>query len=122
MFIEGRFLSLFQASPRISAAYSKSIRNVEFEVEGHFKMDLFDKIAKGIRDGLKKSADVAGKHIYGAQDKIRQAQSKFDDALEGAKRKISNAKRVFDVAIAKMESARRRVDGVCQIRSCGSCK
>ena len=38
-------------------------------------MDLFDKIAKGVRDGLKKSADEA--YICCS----RQAQGKFDSAI-----------------------------------------
>ena len=125
VFVEGRFLNLLQASLRITATYSTDIRKVGYEVEGYFKNDLFDKIAKGIRDGLKKSADEADKHISAAQDKLRQAKGKFDsaiNALEGAKRKVEDAKRVFDVAIGKVEDARRRLDGVCRIRSCSSSK
>ena len=56
----------------IVATYSKNIASAGFQVEGHFKMDLFDKIAKGVRDGLKKSADEASRHISAAQGKHRE--------------------------------------------------
>ena len=123
VFIAGNFLNLFQASLRISAGYSKSITGSSFEVEGTFKSDLFDKIARAVRDGLKKSADEADKHISAAQNKIRAAQAKLDNtinSLEDKKRKIDDAKRSFDSAIAKVEGARRKVDGICRIKSCGS--
>ena len=125
IFVEGRIFGLFIASLRISSGYSKDINSAPFEVEGRFKNDLFDKIAKGVRDGLKKSADEADKHISAAQNKIRQVKGKFDsaiNALERAKRKVDNAKRSFDVAIGKMQGARRKLDGICRIKSCGSGK
>ena len=125
VFVEGRIFGLFIASLRISSGYSKDINSAPFEVEGRFKNDLFDKIAKGVRDGLKKSAEEADKHISAAQNKIRQAKGKFDsgiNALERAKRKIYNAKRSFDVAIGKMQGARRKLERICRIKSCGSGK
>ena len=125
IFVEGRIFGLFIASLRISSGYSKDINSAPFEVEGRFKNDLFDKIAKGVRDGLKKSAEEADKHISAAQNKIRQAKGKFDsaiNALERAKRKVDNAKRSFDVAIGKIQGARRKLDRICRIKSCGSGK
>ena len=125
VFIAGKFLNLFEANLRISAEYSKSITGSSFEVEGNFKSDLFDKIARAVRDGLKKSADEADRHISAAQNKIRAAQAKLDNvinSLEDKKRKIDDAKRSFDSAIAKVEGARRKVDGICHIKSCGSGK
>ena len=125
VFLEGRFLNLFQASLRIQASYSKKISNLNFLVEGHFKSDLFDKIAKAIRDGLKKSADEADKHLSAAQNKITAEQAKLDRAIANLQRKkgdVDRAKRKFDDAIAKVQSARRSLDRVCTIRSCGSGK
>ena len=123
-FVAGRFLGVFEASLRISATYG-SISNAGYEVEGHFKSDLFDRIAQGIRDVLQKSADEADRHISAAQNKLDEAKSKFDDAingLENAKRKVDDAKKVFDVAIGGLENARRKLDNVCHIRSCSSSK
>ncbi|CAI8008051.1 Nucleoside diphosphate kinase 6 [Geodia barretti] len=125
VFVEGRIFGLFIASLRISTGYSKNVNSAPFEVEGRFKNDLFDRIAKGVRDGLQKSADEADRHISAAQNKIRQVKGKFDSAinsLERAKRKVDDAKKVFDVAIGKMEGARRKLDGICRIKSCGSAK
>ena len=125
VFIAGNVLNLFQASLRISAGYSKSITGSSFDVEGNFKSDLFDKIARAVRDGLKKSADEADRHISAVQNKIRAAQAKLDNtinSLEDKKRKVDDAKRSFDYAIAKVESARRKVDNICHIKSCGSGK
>ena len=121
VFVEGRIFGLFIASLRISTGYSKNVNSAPFEIEGRFKNDLFDRIAKGVRDGLQKSADEADKHISAAQNKIRGAKGKLDNAinsLERAKRKIDDAKRLFDVAIGKIESARRKLDGVCRIKKC----
>ena len=123
VFVEGRIFGLFIVSLRISTGYSKNVNSAPFEVEGRFKNDLFDRIAKGVRDGLQKSADEADRHISAAQNKIRQVKGKFDSAinsLERAKRKVDDAKKVFDVAIGKMEGARRKLDGICRIKSCGS--
>ena len=125
IFVEGRIFGLMKASLRIASGYSKNVRSAPFEVEGHFQNDLFDRIANGIRDALKKSADEADKHISAAQNKIRGAKSKLDNAinsLERAKRKVDNAKRSFDVAIGKMQGARRKLDGICRIKRCGSSK
>ena len=123
VFLEGKFLKLWQVRLNISATYTKSISDGNFMAEGYFQADLFDKIAKGIRDALNKAADEADKHISAAQDKIREAQAKLDSAnnkLEDAKRKVDDAKRVFDVAVGKMEAAQRKLDGVCRIRTCSS--
>ena len=121
--VERTFLGQVRCSLRITAAYSKNIRDAYYEVEGHFQNDLFDKIAKSIREALKKSAGEAEKYISAAQDKIKEAKAKVDNAidkLEEAKRKVDNAKQAFDVAIGKMEAARAKLNGVCSIRSCSS--
>ena len=123
VFLEGKFLNLFQASLRIQASYSKKISDLNFLVEGHFKNDLFDKIAKAIRDGLKKSADEADKHLTAAQNKIKEQQAKLDRAINNLERKkgeIDRKKKKFDVAVAKVEKARRAVDHVCTIKKCRS--
>ena len=123
--LTGKFLNLFEARLKIQAQYSKSITSVNFEVEGYFKNDLFDKIAKAVRDGLKKSADEAKKHLSAAQDKLTEEQGKLDNVnkdLENKKRSVENAKRSFDHAIAKVQKARRAVDRICTIKSCGSGK
>ena len=120
--ITGRFLNLFEAGLRLTANYG-SFSKANFMVEGWFKNDLFDRIAKIVRDGLKKSADEADKHISAAQNKIRSAQLKLDGVnrgLENAKRKLDGAKRSFDSAISKLEKARRVVNNICHIRRCGS--
>ena len=125
VFLEGKFLNLFQVSLRIHTSYSKKISDLNFLVEGHFKNDLFDKIAKSIRDGLKKSADEASNRLTAAQNKIKEQQAKLDraiDNLEGKKRDVDRVKGTFDSAISKVESAERAVDDVCSIRSCGSGK
>ena len=123
VYLEGKFLNLFQASLRIQASYSKKISDLNFLVEGHFKSDLFDKIAKGIRDGLKKSADEADKHLTAAQNKITAEQAKVDRAIANLERKkgdVDRAKQKFDVAVGKVDDARRAVDRICTIKSCGS--
>ena len=123
--LAGKFLNLFQASLRIQASYSTKISDLNFLVEGHFKIDLFEKISKAIRDGLTKSADEADKHLTAAQNKITEQQAKLDRAIADLERKkgdLDRAKRKFDVAIAKLESARRAVDRICTIRSCGTGK
>ena len=123
VFVAGRFLDLFEASLLISAQYSKSITSSSFVVEGKFKNDLFDRIAQSVRDGLKKSADEANKHISATQNKIKVEQAKLDNtikSLEDAKRKVDEAKRSFDYAVSKVEDARRDVDNLCSIKSCGS--
>ena len=120
--IVGRFLNLFEAGLRLTASYG-SFSKANFMVEGWFKNDLFDRLAQIVRDGLKRSADEADKHISAAQNKIRSAQLKLDGVnrdLENAKRKLDGAKRSFDSAISKLESARRAVNNICHIRSCGS--
>jgi len=122
--ISGKFLNLFDAALRITANYG-SFSRANFIVEGWFKNDLFEKIAKIVRDGLKNSADEAERHISSAQNKIKEQKAKFDSAtgtLQNAKRKVDDAKRAFDAAISKMEAARRKVNNVCHIRSCGSGK
>ena len=123
VYLEGKFLNLFQASLRIQASYSKKISDLNFLVEGHFKNDLFDKIAKAIRDGLKKSADEADKHLSAAQNKIKEQQAKLDRTihnLERKKRDLDQKKKKFDVAVGKVEKARRAVDHVCHIKKCRS--
>ena len=125
LFIEGPLLGIFRASLRITAKYSKNIRDAYFEVEGQFHNDLFDRIIRGVSGALKKSADEADKHISAAQDKVNAAKAKVDDVinkLEQVKRRVDNKKRVFDVAIGKMEAARRKLNSVCRIKSCGSGK
>ena len=125
LFIEGTLLGLLRASLRITAEYSKNIRDAYYQVEGQFHNDLFDRIARGVSGALKKSADEADKHISAAQDKVNAAKAKVDDAInkmERAKKKVDDAKEVFDVAIGKLEAARRKLDGVCRIKSCGSGK
>ena len=122
--INGKFLNLFDAGLRITANYG-SFSKASFMVEGWFRSDLFEKIAKIVRDGLKKSADEADRHISSAQNKIRDQKAKFDSVnakLQNAKRKVDDAKRAFDAAISKMEAARRKVNNICHIRSCGSGK
>ena len=121
--ITGKFLKFFNARLRIAAAYSKSITSGSFEVEGWFKNDLFDKIAEAVRNGLKKSADEADKHIKAAQNKINEEKAKFDRVnakLENAKRDVDKAQRKFDAAKAKVNEWRRKVDSVCSYRNCGS--
>ena len=123
--ITGKFLHLFEANLRVYAQYSKSFSGGSFMVEGTFKSDLFEKIARTVREGLKKSADEADKHISGAQGKIRREKAKFDaacDKIEAAKRSVDNAQHDFDRAIDKVNDARRKVDGICSYRSCGQGK
>ena len=86
IFVEGRIFGLMKASLRIASGYSKNVRSAPFEVEGHFQNDLFDRIANGIRDALKKSADEADKHISAAQNKIRGAKSKLDNTINSLER------------------------------------
>ena len=120
--ISGKFLNYFTAGLRITASYG-SFSKASYTVEGWFKNDLFDKIAKTVRDGLKKSADEADRHISSAQNKIRDQKAKFDSAnakLQNAKRWLDDKKRSFDAATSKMEAARRKLNNVCHIKSCGS--
>ena len=122
--INGKFLNLFYVGLHIQASYG-NLANANFVVEGLFKNDLFDKIAAGVRDGLKRSADEADRHIKAAQNKIRDKKEAFyraDRAIVNAQRKVDDAKRAFDHAIAQLEHARRRARNICHIRSCGSCK
>ena len=121
--ITGKFLKLFEARLIVAAQYSKSITKGSFLVEGWFKNDLFDKIAKMVRDALTKSANEADRHIKNAQNKINAEKAKFDSAnakLGSAKRKVDDANRAFDAAIGKVNNARRKLDGVCSYKSCGS--
>ena len=121
--IAGKFLNLFEARLVIAAQYSKSITKGSFLVEGWFQNDLFDKIAKMVRDALSKSANEADKHIKYAQNKINLEKAKFDSAnaeLESAKRKVDDANRAFNVAIGKLNDARRKVDSVCRSKQCRS--
>ena len=121
--ITGKFLKLFEARLVIAAQYSKSITKGSFLVEGWFKNDLFDKVAKMVRDALSKSANEADRHIKNAQNKINLEKAKFDSAnakLESAKRKVYDANRAFDVAIGKINDARRKVDSVCRSKRCRS--
>ena len=123
--IKGKFLNRFYVSLRVHAPYYGNLANANFQVEGWFKNDLFDRISRSVRDGLKRSADEAVRHINAAINKIREKQAVFNDAdrsLVNAQRKVNNAKRAFDHAIAKLEHARRRARNVCHIRTCGSCK
>ena len=121
--ITGKFLKLFEARLIIAAQYSKSITKGSFLVEGWFKNDLFDKIAKMVRDALSKSANEADKHIKDAKNKINREMAKFDSAiskLKSAKRKLDDAKRAFSIAKVQMNDAHRKVDGVCSYKSCRS--
>ena len=122
--ISGRFLNLFNAALHITANYG-SFSKARYTVEGWFRSDLFDKIAKMVRDGLKRSANQADRHITSAQNKIRYQKAKFDRAIRdlwNARRRVNNAGRSFDAAISKMERARRKVNRICRIRRCGSGK
>ena len=122
--VSGKYLNLFNAGLRISANYG-SITKASYVVEGWFKNDLFDKIARIVRDGLKKSADQANQHISTAQSKIKQQKAKFDRAdavLKRALRKVDKAKGGFDRAAAKMERARQKLNNICHIRRCRSSK
>ena len=121
-YINGRFLNLFNVRLRIQASY-ENFANANFQVEGWFKNDLFDKIAGIVRGGLKKSANEVNGHISRAQNKIRAKKRAFyaaDRSLRKTQRKVNDAKRSFYYAVAKMERARRKVRNVCRIRSCGS--
>lgn len=121
--ITGKFLNLFEAYLHILAEYSGSITNGKFLVEGWFKNDLFDSIAKAVRNGLQKSADQADEQISAAQNKIREEQAKFDAAikkLEDAKREIDKAQGAFDNAVAEVNRAHSKVDSICSYKSCGS--
>ena len=122
--VSGRFLNLFNAGLRISANYG-SIIKASYVVEGWFKNDLFDKISRIVRNGLKKSAEQAKQHISAAQNKIKQQKAKFDRADAALKRtlkKLGNAKGKFDRAVAKMERARHKLNKICHIRRCRSSK
>ena len=120
-YISGRFLRMFDAELHIQASYGK-LAKAKFVVEGRFKNDLFDRIAAGVRNGLKKSANEADRHIKAAQQKIRgkkEALARKERVLARAQRKLDDKKRAFDRAIGKMKRARRKARNVCRIRSCG---
>ena len=122
--INGKFLNLFDTALRITSSYG-SFSRAHFIVEGWFRSDLFDRIAQIVRDGLRRSADEANRHISSAQNRIRDQRVKFDRAngrLHNAKRKVDDAKRAFDAAVSRMEAARRKVNNICHIRGCGSGK
>ena len=57
--INGKFLNLFYVGLRIQASYG-NLANAHFVVEGWFKNDLFDRIATGVRDGLKRRVQEQG--------------------------------------------------------------
>ena len=121
--IRGKFLKLFQARLIIFAQYSKSITKGRFLVKGWFQNDLFEKIAKAVRDAFLKSANEAAKHIKDAENKIKSVKAKFDkaiDKLRSAKRKVYDAIRAFHVAKVQMNDAHRKVEGVCGYKSCRS--
>lgn len=120
--ITGKFLNLFVAQLRIYSHYSKCIICGSYMVEGWFKDDLFDEIAKIVRDALSKAAKQANKHIKNSQNKIKEEKTSFNRAI--AKRrdaigKVNDAKIALDFTIGKIEHARKMVDGVCQYKPCG---
>ena len=122
--INGKFLNLFNAALRITADYG-SFSRANFIVEGWFKNDLFEKIAKSVRDALKNSADEAERHVTPAQNAVKEQKTKFDSAkgeLENAKRKVEDAKRAFDSAVSKVDDLAQRLRNLCSIRSCSSGK
>ena len=122
--VTGRFLNLLDVGLRITAKYG-SISRASYTVEGWFKNNLFHKLAQIVRNGLKKSAEIAKRFISAAQSKIRQTKAKFDRAnahLRHTLRKLENGKRSFNRAIAKVHRLRHRLSRVCHIQRCGSSK
>ena len=121
--ITGKFLNLFEARLRIVAQYSKSITSGKFLVEGWFKNDLFEKIAAAVRNGLKKSADEAGKYIKKAKNKAKEVLADFEASvgkLGIAKGRVDEVRQIFDDAIAAVNDIRRELDETCSYGSCES--
>ena len=122
--VRGRFLNLYGVRLRITARYG-SISRASYIVEGWFKNDLFHKLAQIVRNGFKKSAEIAKRFISAAQSKIRQTKANLhraDAHFRHALRKLENAKRPFVRAIAKVQRLRHRLSRVCHIQRCGSSK
>ena len=121
--VRGRFLNLLDVGLHITAKYG-SISRASYTVEGWFKNDLFHKLAQIVRNGLKKSAEIAKRFISAAQSKIRQTKAALMHTFDmPCGSYIENAKRPFDRAIiAKVQRLRRRLSRACPIRRCGSSK
>ena len=110
--LEGKFLDLFECSLEISSNY-QSFASLDFGVKGGFKQDLFDKLnaeVQAILDDYRKQADAA---IESAQQDVRNAQARFDDAnsaLDHAKDVVNEKKAIFTDASNAVKSKEADVE------------
>ena len=110
--LEGKFLDLFECSLEISSNY-QSFASLDFGVKGGFKQDLFDKLnaeVQAILDDYRKQADAA---IESAEQDVRNAQAKFDDAndaLDHTKDDVNERKSAFTEASNAVRSKEADVD------------
>ena len=122
--INGKFLNRFHANIRLETPHV-NLAHANYVVEGWFRNDLFDRITSSVRNGLRRSADEADRHIKAAQRKInekRAALHRADRSFAHANRRVHHATRYFHHAIGKLNHVRHRARHVCHIRHCGSCK
>ena len=130
--VSGSFLNLFEAGLKIRSSYD-SIKTADFQVDGYFKQNLFDKLEKDVRDDLNNYKRNADRAIDNAKRDIENAKKKFDDAsramlnaqndvnakkrhfdnvnrdLQNKKNDLLSKKRHWEGAVRKMQSARDAV-------------
>ena len=125
--IEAQFSAkLFQYNLNIilTGAYGNLLAT-KFRVAAHVTTDILGRIGRGVKDILRSAGDKANSVVNGLQSTLDAAKAVFDKAnsflsarqndLHNAERKLAGPKRVLD-------SAQRKVDGLCKIRSCSSGK
>ena len=98
--VSGSFLNYFEAGLKIRSSYD-SIKTADFQVDGYFKQNLFDKLEKDVRDDMNNYKRNADRAIDNAKSDVENAKKKFDDAsksLLNAQNDVNAQKRHFDNA------------------------
>ena len=122
--IEGKFLSLFEASLRIYASYG-SIQTAAFQVQGSFTNNLYSTLENLIKNGLSAAAEDATKAFDDVERELNSAKVTLNSArktLDDARDEVDKAQGAFDDAVNEVASLRRDVDSICSTKSCGSGK
>jgi hypothetical protein len=108
---------------KLHGEYASRLSDVPFLVTASVHFTEFARIEEEVEGIIRSVADIATKFVEALQkgleavmDKLNKAQ----DFLTARQRDFDNAKRKLQGPLNTLNSAKRKVDGLCRIRSCKS--